>query len=151
MLWLMTVMRRAAPFHRMLEIAMYRMGWSLLSPRKELIRLNREALYHRFYYGYPHCHEDDRPYQKKGNQWCTEKQWEELCYWFTGDPTFLAKVARRRKELKEKITGTRDDSNSRHKARRIAPPGGTGSSSSTARHPHCNRPPPPPLTRRWGQ
>ena len=28
-----------------LEIAMYRMGWSLLSTRKELTRLNKETLY----------------------------------------------------------------------------------------------------------
>ena len=65
----------------------------------------------------------------------------ELCFWPTGDPTFRNKVERHRRELREKITGARDESTSRHKARRIAPPGGTGSSSSTARPPHRKRPP----------
>ena len=120
-----------------LEIAMYRMGWNLLSTRKELTKLNKEALYHRFHHGYPHCHEDHRPYQKYGNHWFTEEEWEQLCWWLTGDPTFRSKVERHRKELREKITGKRDESPSpsRHKARRIAPPGGAGSSSSTARPP----------------
>ena len=134
-----------------LEIAMYRMGWSLLSPRKELTRLNKETLYHHFHYGYPHCREDDRPYQKYGNETCTEEEWEQLCYWLTGDPTFRSKVERHRKELKNKIASKRDDSNSRHKARRIAPPVGAGSSSSSARPPHRNRPPPPPPPRGWWQ
>ena len=103
-----------------LEIAMYRMGWNLLSTRKELTKLNKEALYHRFHHGYPHCHEDHRPYQKYGNHWFTEEEWEQLCWWLTGDPTFRSKVERHRKELLKKITGKRDESPSRHKARRIA-------------------------------
>ena len=133
-----------------LEIATRRMGWNLLSTRKELTKLNREALYHHFHHGYPHCHEDDRPYQKYGNHACKEEEWDKLCYWLTGDPTFRSKVERRRRELREKITGARDESAGRHKAGRIAPPGGTGSSSSTARPPHRNQPPPPPPSRRWG-
>ena len=36
-----------------LEIAMYRMGWSLLSPRQELTRLNAGTLYNHYHYGYP--------------------------------------------------------------------------------------------------
>ena len=132
-----------------LEIAMHRMGWNLLSTRKELTRLDSRTLYHNFHYGYPHCHEDDGPYQKYGNYLCTDEEWVKLCYWLTGDPTFLKKVERHRKELREKILGPRDEGTSRRKARRIAPPHGTGSSSSTARPPHRNRPPPPPPSRRW--
>ena len=63
--------------------------------------MNKEALYHHFHYGYPHCHEDDRPYQKYGNHVCTEEEWEQLCRWLTGDPTFRSKVERHRKELRE--------------------------------------------------
>ena len=100
---------------------MYRMGWSLLSPWQELTRLNKETLYNHFHNGYPHCREDDRPYQKYGNVTCTDEQWEQPCIWLTGDPTFRSKVERHRKELKDKIVGKRDDSDDRHKARRIAP------------------------------
>ena len=52
------------------------MGWNLLSTRKELTKLNSEALYHHFHHGYPHCHEDDRPHQKCGNHVCKEEEWE---------------------------------------------------------------------------
>ena len=134
-----------------LEIATYRMGWSLLSPRKELTRLNSGALYNHYHYGYPHCQEDDRPYQKYGNVTCTDAQWDRLCAWLTGDSTFRGKIERRKKELKDKIVGKRDDIDNRNKARRIAPPSGAGSSSSTARLPHRNRPPPPPPPRGWWQ
>ena len=57
-----------------LEIAMHRMGWNLLLTRQELTKLNSEALYHHFHYGYPHCHEDERPYQKYGNHVCKEEE-----------------------------------------------------------------------------
>ena len=134
-----------------LEIAMYRMGWSLLSPRHDLTRLNPETLYNHYHYGYPHCREDDRPYQKYGNVTYADEQWKELCRWLTGDPTFLGKIERRKKELKEKIVGKRDDNDNRNKARRIAPPVGGGSSSSAARPHHRNRPPPPPPPRGWWQ
>ena len=81
----------------------------------------------------------------------TNEQWEELGYWLTGDPTFLGKVERRKKELKDKIAGKRDDVDNQNKARRIAPPVGGGSSSSAARPHHRNRPPPPPPPRGWWQ
>ena len=71
----------------------------------------------------------------------TNEQWEELGFWLTGDPTFLRKVERHKKELKDKIVGKRDDIDNRNKARRIAPPVGGGSSSSAARPHHRNRPP----------
>ena len=56
------------------EIATHRMGWNLLSTRKELTKLNCEALYPHFHNGYPHCHEDERPYQKYGNHVCKEEE-----------------------------------------------------------------------------
>ena len=124
-----------------LEIAMDRMGWNLLSPRKELTRLNNQILYNHYHYGYPPCREVDRPYQQYGNVTCTDDQWDRLCAWLTGDPTFRSKIERRKKELKEKMAGKRDDIDNRTKARRIAPPLGVGSSSSTARPWHRNRPP----------
>ena len=84
------------------------MGWSLLSPRHDLTRLNSKTLHNHYRYGYPPCREDDRPYQKYGNVTYTDEQWKELCRWLTGDPTFLGKVERHKKELKEKIVGKRD-------------------------------------------
>ena len=110
-------------------------------PRQELIRLNNQILYNHYHYGYPPCQEADRQYQQYGNVTCTDDQWDRLCAWLTGDPTFRNKIARRKKELKEKIVGKRDDIDNRTKARRIAPRLGVGSSSSTARPYHRNRPP----------
>ena len=52
---------------------------------------------------------------------CTDEQWEQLCIWLTGDPTFRGKVERHWRELKDKIVGKRDDIDNRNKARRIAP------------------------------
>ena len=133
-----------------LEVAMNRMGWYLPSSRKELTRLSRDDLWHHYHYGYPHCHEDDRPYQKYGNYECNEREWQRTCYWLTGDPTFPTKLAIHRKELHDKIIGAKDEGTGRNKSRRVAPPVGTGSSSSTARLPYRNRPPPPPPPRYWG-
>ena len=130
---------------------MYRMGWSLLSPRKELTRLNHQILTRHDHYGYPPCREADRPYQQYGNVTCTDDQWDRLCAWLTGDPTFRSKIERRKKELKEKIVGKRDDTDDRTKARRIAPFLGEGSSSSTPRSYHRNWPPQPPQPRGWWQ
>ena len=115
-----------------LEIAMYRMGWSLLSPRKT--RLNYQILKRTTTTAIP-------PDQQYGNVTCTDDQWDRLCVWLTGDPTFRSKIERRKKELKEKVGGKRDDSDDRTKARRIAPPLRERSSSSTARFYHRNWPP----------
>ena len=90
-----------------------------ISPRKELTRLDREALYHHFHYGCPHCHEDDRQFQKYGNQWCSEEE-RGYAVGSRDNPAFRGKVERYRKALREKITGKREESPSRHKAGRIA-------------------------------
>ena len=131
-----------------LEIAMHRMGWSLLSPRQELTRLPSRTLSNHHYYGYPPCREEDRPYQQHGNVICTDDQWDRLCAWLTGDPTFR-KIEHHKKELKEEIEGKRDDINNRTKARRIAPPPGVGSSSPGARPYYRNWPHTPPPRRGW--
>ena len=112
---------------------MNRMGWYLLSSRKELTRLSRDDLWHHYHHAYPHCHEDDGPYQKYGNHVCNERERQKTSYWLTGDPTFLTKLALHRKELYDKIVGAKDEGTGRNKSRRVAPPVGTGSSSSTAR------------------
>ena len=130
---------------------MYRMGWSLLSPRQALTRLPSRTLSNHYYYGYPSCREEDRPYHQYGNVTCTDDQWDRLCAWLTGDPTFRSKIEHHKKELKEKIVGKRDDFGNRTKARRIAPPLGVSSSSSAARPYYRNRPPPPPPPRGWWQ
>ena len=49
-----------------LEIAMSRIGWSLLSPRQALTRLPSRTLSNYCYYGYPSCREEDRPYHQYG-------------------------------------------------------------------------------------
>ena len=105
---------------------MNRMGWYLLSSRKELTRLSDDELWHHYHHGYPHCHEDDRPYQKYGNYVCTDWEWQGMSYWLTGDPTFLNKLALHRKELHDKIVGAKDEGTGRNKSRRVAPPVGTG-------------------------
>ena len=109
------------------------------------------TLSNHYYYGYPSCREEDRPYHQYGNVTCTDDQWDRLCAWLTGDPTFRSKIERHKKELNEKIVGKRDDIGNRTKARRIAPPLGVGSSSSAARPYYRNRPPPPPPPRGWWQ
>ena len=133
-----------------LEVAMNRMGWYLLSSRQELTRLSRGDLYSHYHYGYPNCHEDDRPYQKYGDHVCSEREWQNMSYWLTGDPIFLKKLAIHRRELYEKTVGAKGEGTGRNKSRRVAPPVGTGSASSTARFPNRNRPPPPPPPRYWG-
>ena len=80
----------------------------------------------------------------------TDDQWDRLCAWLTGDPTFRRKLERHKKELKERMGGRRDDSDNRTKARRIAPPPGS-SSSSAARPYYRNRLPPPPPPHWWWQ
>ena len=133
-----------------LEIAMNRMGWYLLSSRQELTRLSGNTLCHHFHYGYPHCDEDDRPYQKHSDHVCDAREWQGMSYCLTGDPTFLNKVTRHWKELHDKMVRARDEGRNRNKARRVAPPAGTGSASSTARPPYRHRPAPPPPSRYWG-
>ena len=56
------------------------------------------------------CREEDRPYHQYDNITCTDDQWDRLCAWLTGDPTFRSKIERHKKELKEKIGSKRDDS-----------------------------------------
>ena len=89
--------------------------------------------------------------EKNGNITCTDDQWDRLCAWLTGDPTFRSKIDRHKKELKEKTGCKRDDFGNRTKARRITPPPGVSSSSSAARPYYRNRPPPPPPPRGWWQ
>ena len=84
---------------------MNRMGWYLLSSGQELTRLSDGELYRHFHYGYPNCREEDRPYQKYGDHVCSEKEWQEMSYWLTGDPTFLNKLAIHRLELYDKTVG----------------------------------------------
>ena len=134
-----------------LNIAMSRAAWNLLSPRRTLTRLPSRTLYNYFYYGYPFLHEDDRPYHQYGNTYHTDDQWEWLCAWLSGDPTFRRKIERHKKELKDKIRGTSDDAGNRTKAWRLAPPPSVRNSSSAARSEYRNRPPPPPPSRGWWQ
>ena len=134
-----------------LEIAMSRVGWNLLSPRQTFTRLPNQVLANYYYYGYPLCREEDRPYHQYGNLTYTEDEWDRLCAWLTGDPTFRRKLERQKKALKERVGGRRDDSDNRTKARRIAPPTGGSSSPSAARPYYRNRPPPPPPPRGWWQ
>ena len=70
-----------------LEIAMHRMGWNLLSSRTN---------------------------QKNGNHVRDEEEWQEISYWLTGDPTFLKKVERHRRELRDEIMGARDEGTGRN-------------------------------------
>ena len=104
-----------------LGIAMSRIGWNLLSPRQALTRLPSRTLANYYCYGYPFCREEDRPYHQYGNITYTDDQWDRLCAWLTGDPTFRRKIERRKKELKEKMGGRRDDSDNRTKARAHRP------------------------------
>ena len=115
-----------------------------------LSRLPNQTLAKYYYYGYPLCREEDRPYHQYGNLTFSDDQWDRLCAWLSGDPTFR-KIERRKKELKERMGGRRDDSDNRTKARRIAPPPGESSSSSAARPYYRNRPPPPPPPHWWWQ
>ena len=119
-----------------LEIAMNRMGWFLLSFRQELTRLSEDT---------------DRPYQKCSQHVCSDREWQKMSYWLTGDPTFLTKLAIHRQKLWDKTEGAKAEGTGRNKSRGVAPPVGTGSSSSTARVPNRNRPLPPPKPRYWGK
>ena len=118
---------------------------------KKITRLPSQTLANYYYYGYPLCREEDRPYHQYGYITYTDDQWDRLCAWLSGDPTFRRKIERRKKELKEKMGGRRDDSDNRTKARRIAPPPGGSSSSSAARPYYRSRPPPPPPPHWWWQ
>ena len=84
---------------------------------------------------------------KKTDHVCSEREWQKMSYWLTGDPTFIKKLAIHRQEPNDKTVGAKDEGTGRNKSRRVAPPAGTGSSSSTARLPYRNRPPPPPPPR----
>ena len=85
-----------------LAIAMSRIGWNLLFPRLALTRLPSRTLSNYHYYGYPACREEDRPYHQCGNITHTDDQWDRLCAWLTGDPTFRSKLERHKKAQKEK-------------------------------------------------
>ena len=130
-----------------LEVAMSRVGWNLLSPRHTLTKLPGDILKIYYYNGYPHCKEDDRPYHQYGHIAYTEDQWNRLCEWLSGDPTFRRKLERHKQALRV----SRDDSDARNKARRTAPPPGGSSSSSAARPPNRSKPPPPPPPHWWWQ
>ena len=134
-----------------LGVAMSRVGWNLLSPRHALTRLNEDILTNYYYNGYPLCREEDRPYHQYGRIVYTEDQWERLCTWLSGDPTFRRKLERHKQALKDQLGVSRDDSDNRNKARRTAPPPGGSSSSSTARPPNRSKPPPPPPPHWWWQ
>ena len=84
-----------------LEVAMSRIGWNLLSPRHTLTKLPGGILKIYYYNGYPHCKEDDRPYHQYGHIAYTEDQWNRLCEWLSGDPTFRRKLERHKQALKE--------------------------------------------------
>ena len=76
-----------------LAIAMSRIGWNL-SPRLALTRLPSRTLSNYYYYGYPACREEDRPYHQYGNITFSDDEWDRLCAWLTGDPTFRSKLER---------------------------------------------------------
>ena len=134
-----------------LEVAMSRIGWNLLSPRHALTKLPGDILKIFYYNGYPQCKEDDRPYHQYGHIAYTEDQWNRLCEWLSGDPTFRRKLERHKQALKDQLGVSRDDSDARNKARRTAPPPGGSSSSSAARPPNRSKPPPPPPPHWWWQ
>ena len=50
-----------------LGIAMSRIGWNLLSPRHTFTRFPSQTLANYYYYGYPLCREEDRPYHQYGH------------------------------------------------------------------------------------
>ena len=89
---------------------MSRIGWNLLSPRQTFTRLPGQTLANYYCYGYPLCREEDRPYHQYGPIAYTDDQWDRLCAWLSGDPTFRRKIERHKKALKEQIGGRRDDS-----------------------------------------
>ena len=95
--------------------------------------------------------EEDRPYHQYGHIAYTEDQWNRLCEWLSGDPTFRRKLERHKQALKDQLGVSRDDSDNRNKARRTAPPPGGSSSSSAARPPNRSKPPPPPPPHWWWQ
>ena len=109
---------------------MNRMGWFLFSSKQELTRLSEAELLRCFHRGYPDCREEDRPYQLSSQHVCSDKEWQAMSHWLTGDPTFLKKLEIHRQELQDKTEGTKADGTARNKSRRVAPPAGTGSSSS---------------------
>ena len=55
-----------------LGVAMSRIGWNLLSPRHGITRLPSQTLANYYYYGYPLCREEDRPYHQYGHIVYTE-------------------------------------------------------------------------------
>ena len=130
-----------------LEVAMSRVGWNLLSPRHALTKLPGDILKNYYYNGHPHCREDDRPYHQYGHIAYTEDQWNRLCEWLSGDPTFRRKLERHKQALKDQLGASRDDPDTRNKARRT----GGSSSSSAARPPNRSKPPPPPPPHWWWQ
>ena len=126
---------------------MSRVGWNLLSPRHALTKLPGDILKNYYYNGHPHCREDDRPYHQYGHIAYTEDQWNRLCEWLSGDPTFRRKLERHKQALKDQLGASRDDPDTRNKARRT----GGSSSSSAARPPNRSKPPPPPPPHWWWQ
>ena len=105
-----------------LGVAMSRVGWNLLSPRHALTRLHGDILTNYYYNGHPLCREEDRPYHQYGRIAYAENQWDRLCAWLSGDPTFRRKLERHKQALKDQMGVSRDDSDNRNKARRTAPP-----------------------------
>ena len=77
-------------------------GVVLLSSRQELTRLREAELLRYFHLGYPDCREEDRPYQLSSQHVCSEKEWQSMSYWLTGDPTFLKKLEIHCQELRDK-------------------------------------------------
>ena len=87
-----------------LRVAMSRRGWNLLSPRFTLTRLPSDMLSNYYYNGYPLCQEmDDRPYHQYNQFTYAENQWDRLCEWLTGEPTFRRTLERRKQALQDQM------------------------------------------------
>ena len=133
-----------------LRIAMSRTGWNLISTRFSLTKVPSAVLsdYHRK--GCPFTPKmADRPYNQYETIHCSEENWDQLCGWLTGNPTFRLQLASHKQALRDHMGCSQETTDPSNKARRTDPPMEAGSSSTAAGSSWHSKPPPPPSPSGW--